>query len=81
MTAEPGRFENLAKLLRRRLEIIADHEFRDRDPEAHLDALRSVSEELVREHGSLRGQIPPRLEHFLGGCSYDKALAFIETGD
>ena len=27
---------------------------------------------------SLRGQIPPRLEHFLSGCSYDKALDFIE---
>ena len=70
----------LAGLLQKRLTIIADHAFRDRDPQAHLDALKVISEKIQREHESLKGKIPPRLEHFLSGASYDKALAFIEQG-
>ena len=38
-------FPDLAKLLEERVAVIADHEFRDRDPEAHLEALKSVSGE------------------------------------
>ena len=68
----------LAGLLRQRLTVIADHAFRDRDPQAHLEALKAISEEIQCEHESLEGMIPPRLEHFLSGASYDKALAFIE---
>jgi hypothetical protein len=70
----------LAGLLRQRLTIIADHAFRDRDPQAHLEALKGIFEEIQREHESLKGIIPPRLEHFLSGASYDKALAFIDQG-
>ena len=40
-------FPDLAKLLEARIAVIADHEFRDRNPEAHLDALKSVSEAIV----------------------------------
>lgn len=69
----------LAALLRRRLAVIADHEWRDRDPDAHLDALKSVSEEIAATHQRLRGRLPPRLEHFMSGCSYTKALDFIES--
>ncbi len=75
----PQDLSPLAALLRRRTATIADHDWRDRDPEAHLAALKSVSEELEQAHTALRGQISPRLEHFLSGCSYDKALAHIET--
>ena len=70
----------LAGLLRQRLTIIADHAFRDRDPQAHLEALKAIFEEIQREHESHKGMIPPRLEHFLSGGSYDKALAFIDQG-
>lgn len=70
----------LAELLRHRLSVIADHELRDRDPDAHLDALRRVSEDITSWHGRHRGTLPARLEHFLSGCSYQKALEFIETG-
>ena len=70
---------DLAQLLRRRLETIADHDFRDRDPAAHLDALKSVSEEILAWHQARRGTLHPRLEHFLGGCSFDKALRFLES--
>lgn len=71
--------DDLATLLRRRKECIADHDFRDRDPAAHLDALKSVSLEISAWHQAQRGSLPPRLEHFLTNCSFDKALQFLES--
>jgi hypothetical protein len=70
---------SLADLLRRRLALIADHEWRDRDADGHLEALKSVSEEIAAAHAELQGTLPPRLEHFMSGCSYTKALEFIEA--
>ena len=70
--------EPLARLLRKRLDIIADHAFRDRDQQAHLEALKAIFEGIQREHEKLKEKISPRLEHFLSGGSYDKALTFIE---
>ncbi|MEM9479018.1 MAG: hypothetical protein AAGA58_05070 [Verrucomicrobiota bacterium] len=72
-------FENLAALLRERIAVIADHAFRDRDPDAHLEKLKTVSEAIMAEQAELAGKIPFRLGHFLENCSYDKALAFIES--
>ena len=69
----------LAALLRRRLEVIADHAWRDRDPEAHLAALAEVSGAIDRWHREHAAQLPPRLRHFLEGASYEKALAWIES--
>ena len=71
--------EELAKLLRERIHVIGDHDFRDRDPEGHLEALKHVSKSIVAHHATLRdaGQLTPRLEHFLTNCSFDKALALI----
>ena len=71
-------FADLASLLRRRREVIADHAFRDRDAAAHLDALREVSEAITAQHTLLRSQIPPRLNHYLTQCSFDKALGWLE---
>lgn len=70
--------QNLAALLRRRLEIIADHSWRDRDTDAHFLALKTVSLEIGEVHQSISGQLPARLNHFLGQCSFDKALAYID---
>lgn len=70
---------DLAALLRRRKETIADHALRDRDPAAHLALLKAVSLEITAWHAARRGTLPPRLEHFLGGCSFDKALLFLES--
>ncbi len=77
----PDDLQTLAGLLRRRLDLIADHAWRDRDPDGHLGALRSVSEEIGQLHRSLAGTLPPRLEHFLANCSFDKALNFLEEAD
>jgi hypothetical protein len=68
----------LADLLRRRRTIIADHAWRDRDAAGHLAALIEVSEAIAATGEELRGEIHPRLDHFLRQCSFEKALAFIE---
>jgi len=73
-------FPDLAKLLETRLAVIADHEFRDRDPEAHLEALKSASLAIEAWHQANRGQIDGNLDHFLTGASYQKALLYLESG-
>jgi hypothetical protein len=71
--------DTLRSLLQRRLDLIADHAFRDRDAAAHLAALQQVSEELVAEHGKLRAELPPRLNHFLSQASFSKALEYLDS--
>ena len=71
-------FALLQALLRQRLETIADHAFRDRDPAAHLKALQTVSEALMAEHQRLKPQLPSRLNHFLTQSSLVKALDYLE---
>ena len=66
--------DTLIGLLEERLRVIADHEWRDRDPDAHLSRLGEVSEAIMTFHQVNRDAIPPRLDHFLGNSSLDKAL-------
>jgi hypothetical protein len=63
--------------LRERRRVIADHDWRDRDPEAHLAALREVSEKIAAVTERLGPVASPRLRHFLDNCSYDKALTLL----
>ena len=74
----PEQFDKLKHLLRKRIEIIADHEFRDNDPDSHLNALKEISESIEEHHHELQGKISPQLEHFLDNRSYNKALKFLE---
>ncbi len=69
---------DLIPLLHRRLEVIADTGWRERDPEAQLAELQRVGTELMERHAALKGHLPARLDHFLTQCSYDKALALLE---
>jgi hypothetical protein len=71
--------QDLASLLRNRIEVIGDKALRESDPDAQLEKLKNVSEAIFSKHETLKGQIHPRLEHFLSGCSYEKALVFIEN--
>ena len=72
---------HLRTLLQRRLDLIADHAFRDRDAETHLEALKNVSEEIMTEHQRLRAQLPPRLNHFLTQASFSKALEYLDSSE
>ena len=67
----------LAELLEKRLAVIADHEWRDRDESAHLAALVEAGEAVDEWKKAHLSEVEPRLRHFLEGCSYDKALAWI----
>lgn len=74
-------FSTLRSLLKHRLEVIADHGFRDRDPAAHLAELQRVSEALTAEHVRLRPVLPARLNHYLTQCSLTKALEWLDHGE
>jgi hypothetical protein len=74
MTAE------LIELLRQRIAIIADHAWRDRDGEGHLEALKEVSEKITAWAAAHRSEVDPQLRHYLGNSSFQKALAHLETG-
>lgn len=71
-------FETLRLLLNKRLAVIADHHWRDRDPAGHLEKLKEVSEALLEAHLQHANALPPRLNHFLAQASYQKALEWIE---
>jgi len=72
-------YELLASALRERLEVIADHAHRDRDPTTHLQRLIDVSgriDEIIC--GLPADELDPQFRHYLERRSYDKALAWIE---
>ena len=69
----------LIELLRRRVAIIADHAWRDRDAAAHLTALREVSEKIAAWTLAHRTEVDAQLRHYLGNASYQKALAHLEA--
>lgn len=68
----------LTELLRRRVSIIADHAWRDRDAAGHLDALKTVSEEISAWTAAHRSEVDAQLRHYLANASYQKALAHLE---
>ena len=69
----------LIDLLRRREAVIADHEWRDRDAPAHLDALKDVSLAIEAWADGHQSEIDARLRHYLGNASFAKALAHLEA--
>jgi hypothetical protein len=71
-------YETLAAALRERRAIIADRELYARDPAAHLEQLRTISERVTALQDQLPAPVDPQLAHYLQRCSYDKALAFLE---
>lgn len=70
---------NLTELLHRRVAIIADHAWRDRDAAGHLEALKGVSEEISNWTLAHRTEMDSQLRHYLANASYQKALAHIEA--
>ncbi len=72
-------FQELASALRERLAVIGDREARA-NPAAHLEQIKAASEKITELQGRLPGKIDPRLRHYLERCSYDKALAMLDSG-
>lgn len=69
---------DLAAALRERLQVIADEESR-KNPAAHTERLRAVSERIEQLETMLPGNIDPQLRHFLQRRSYSKALELLEA--
>ncbi len=69
----------LTDLLRQRVSIIADHGWRDRDPAAHLEALKDVSEKISAWTLAHRTEVDAQMRHYLANASYQKALAHLEA--
>ena len=74
-------YQQLADGLRERLRVIADRESYQRDAPAHLQQLQAASERIAELQARLPRPLDPMLAHYLERCSYDKALAWLETAD
>ena len=72
-------FNKIALALHERLNVIADHDLRDRDAATHLKKLQEASEAIEACAAALPPDTPARLRHFLEQRSYDKALAWINS--
>lgn len=69
----------LQSLLQKRVDVIEDHDFRDRDSAAHLDALKEVSENIQEYTEAHLAEFDGRLRHYLTNSSYQKALEHLES--
>ena len=68
---------DLAAALRDRITIIADENSR-RDPDRHMERLRTISEKIEALEQRLPPKSDPQLRHFLQRRSYSKALETLE---
>ena len=75
----PDLFAELAAALRERLTVIADRELYARDPTAHLEKLKAVSERITQIGNALPRPLPGDFAHYLQRASYEKALAWLEA--
>ena len=74
-------FSELRAALQERLKVVADHDLRDHDPQAHLERLKSAASRLDAAIAQLPSQCDPDLRHYLSRQSYVKALAWLESQD
>jgi hypothetical protein len=72
-------YSELASALQERLEVISDQDLRTRNPEAQLQRLRLLSEQIDRLKERLPADADPMLKHFLDRMSLTKALEFIRS--
>jgi len=75
----PDAYSQLADALRERLAVIADRDLCQRDPVAHLEKLKAVSEKITQLGASLPRPVDPNLAHYLQRASYQKALDWLEA--
>jgi plasmid stabilization system protein ParE len=71
--------QELHAAVKARLDTVADHPFRDRDPSAHLAALKTAAARLDTLASNLPAGADPELRHYLERQSYTKALAWLES--
>jgi hypothetical protein len=72
-------YSELASALQKRLEVISNQDLRSSDPEAQLQKLRLISEQIDRLKERLPADADPMLKHFLDRMSLAKALELIRS--
>ena len=78
MTDIASLHKSLHTAVKARLDIVADHAFRDRDAAAHLEASKAAAARLDALVGGLPANTDHTLRHYLERQSYTKALAWLE---
>lgn len=68
----------LAEALQDRLDVISNHELRDRNPAAHLTKLKQAAERIEQLRNALPPDADPMLVHYLSRMSLSKALEFVQ---
>jgi hypothetical protein len=69
---------DLHAAVKERLDVVADHTLRDRDPSAHLQKLMDAAGHLDQLVSQLPVGTDPMLRHYLERQSYVKALAWLD---
>jgi hypothetical protein len=68
----------LLEALEMRLEVVADHAWRDRDPAGHLEGLKEAAGKLDLLVRNLPADPDPMLRHYLERQSYTKAVDWLK---
>ncbi len=68
----------LLKAVGERLDLVADHAWRDRDPAGHLEGLKAAAGRLDMLVANLPADADPMLRHYLERQSYTKARDWLE---
>ncbi len=69
---------DLRDALKARLAVVGDHALRDRDPAAHLAALKAAAAKVDELVAQLPRNSDPMLRHYLERQSFVKAVAFLD---
>lgn len=72
-------FAELLTLLKRRLEIVADRDWYQRDPAGHLAGLQKAAAALEERIARLPSDVDPMLRHYLDRQSYLKACEWLQN--
>jgi len=67
----------LLQALQKRLAIVADRDFYQRDPAGHLQALKDASADLEEVYRREHAAFEPQLRHFVERQSYQKAVEYL----
>ena len=76
---EAMNFSQLLVAVSHRLEVVADHKLRARDPAEHLQKLKEAAAQLDALVTTLPADCDPQLRHFLERQSYAKALDWLQA--
>jgi hypothetical protein len=71
-------WKSLRDLIQERLDAVADRTHYERDPQSHLERLKSISVQLDSAVQELPADADPQLRHYLDRQSYLKAIAWLD---